>query len=234
VLVLGVTPELCGLPMHVSSRVTAMDKSTDMIGAIWPGRVRARDEVVCADWRWMPLAGSSIDLVLADCPFSSLPYPLGYSALCAELDRVLRRPGRCVVRCYAQTEKRETIDDVFTDLDMGRIGNFHVLKWRLAMALQLHADVGVSVGSVWSALHSAWKDLDLLAERFAWPIEQVRTIESYRNMETRYTFPTFAQYRRIFSAVGLSVIEVSTPSYELGERCPTLVLEPSNCGVPLS
>jgi SAM-dependent methyltransferase len=225
-LVLGVTPELCRATLDANSRVIAVDNSYDMIRAIWPGRIRARDEAVCADWRRMPFDASSVDLAFADGTFSILQYPAGYEVLCDELRRLLRPGGPCVVRCFAQVEKRETLEDVFADLSAGRVGNFHILKWRLAMALQPSAEAGVSVGSVWSALNDAWPDLDRLAEHTGWPVEQVRTIEVYRGVETRYTFPTLEEYCRVFASAGWRVVDVAVPSYELGERCPTLVIEP--------
>lgn len=224
-LVLGVTPELCGLPLNGNSRVVAVDSSTEMISALWRESARPNASVICADWRSIPLADGSINLVLADGSFSALSYPSGYVGLGSELRRLLRPGGRCIIRCFAQLEKPEVIGDVFTDLTRGRIGNFHILKWRLVMALQPNLEAGVSVGSVWQALDDEWKDRDLLAQQFGWPTAEVRTIENYRNVETRYTFPTLAQYREFFSSIGFAIINLTTPSYELGERCPTLVLE---------
>jgi SAM-dependent methyltransferase len=225
VLVLGVTHELCSLPVHGGGRLIAVDKSADMIRALWPPNMGARREVICADWRGIPLENATIDLVLADGSFSTLPFPSGYFEVCAELRRLLRPRGQCVIRCFAQSEKRETVEEVFGDLSRGLIGNFHVFKWRLAMALQPDAEAGVAVGWIWSALRATWPELDLLAKRFGWPEAEVRGIESYRDGETRYTFPLLAQYLRLFPAAGFSVVRVATPSYELGQCCPTLVLE---------
>jgi SAM-dependent methyltransferase len=211
--------------MNGSSRMIAVDKSADMIRALWPGNMGGCGEVICADWREIPLAEATVDLVLADGSFSALPFPSGYFDLCAELRRVLRSHGQCVIRCFAQIEKRETVEDVFADLSKGLIGNFHIFKWRLLMALQPDAETGVTVGSAWDTLHAAWPELDLLAKRFGWPEAEVRTVEAYRHVETRYTFPRLAEYLRFFPAAGFSVVKVATPTYELGERCPTVVLE---------
>jgi hypothetical protein len=128
------------------------------------------------------------------------------------------------VRCFVQLDEKETTDEVFADLSRGGIGNFHVLKWRLAMALQADAETGVPVASVRRAVYAVWDDPAYLAERFAWPLAHVQTIDAYRDVSTRYTFPTFAQVRDLVTAGGFSIVEVSTPSYELGERCPILTL----------
>jgi SAM-dependent methyltransferase len=224
-LVLGVTSELCSLPMGRSSRVIAVDQSPDMIRALWPAGMDARREVIRADWRRLPLQEATVDLVLADGSLSALPFPSGYLELWAELRRVLRSGGQCVVRCFTQTAKRETVEAVFEDLSRGLIGNFHALKLRLAMALQPDAEAGVVVGRVWETLHAAWPEFGLLAKRFGWPEAEVRTIEAYREVGMRNTFPTLAQYLHLLQAAGFSAVKVLTPTYELGERCPTLALE---------
>jgi SAM-dependent methyltransferase len=173
----------------------------------------------------MPLARASVDLALGDGSLSVLEFPSDYAKVFRELGRVLRPGSRCVLRCFMQVDEQETIDEVFADLHRGGIGNFHVLKWRLLMALQSNAEEGVKVKGVWTIINETWTDLHLLAESFAWPVQQVLTISAYRNVETRYTFPTRTQYNNFFITAGFSVSQVKTQSYELGERCPTFVLE---------
>jgi hypothetical protein len=63
-----------------------------------------------------------------------------------------------------------------------------------------------------------------VAERRGWSAEELRTIEAYRDVAARYAFPTLAELRDVIGEAGLDVVSVSTPGYELGERCPTLVL----------
>jgi SAM-dependent methyltransferase len=223
-LILGVTPELCGLPIDLGSRVIAVDRSVEMIWKLWLPRPNA-DEVICADWRRMPLGASSIDLVLGDGCLPALNFPLGHSALFHELRRILRPEGRCIIRCFVQADERETPDEVFADLSRERIGSFHALKLRLAMALQSDVKTGIALESVYNLVQRTWPKLNLLAERFGWSIGEVLTIEAYRSVKIRYAFPTCAQYCSFFSAAGFSVRRVVSPSYELGERCPTFVLE---------
>jgi hypothetical protein len=228
-LVMGVTPELCSLPTNSGSRFIAVDQSAEMIGNLWHPRPGAQDQAVCADWRQMSLAPSTVDIALGDGSLSTLQYPSEYITVFGELRRVLRPGSRCVIRCFMQTDTPETTDEVFADLSQTRIGSFHVLKWRLMMALQPDAEQGVAVQGVWNLLNQASPDLNLLAERFSWPIEQVRTVVAYRGVKTRYTFPTRTQYCEFFTAAGFSVVQVATQNYELGERCPTFVLERVGC-----
>ncbi len=225
VLVLGVTPELTGLPFSPGTRVIAVDNSIHMIRALWRGPGSNGHRAVCADWRSLPLSPGSIDLTLADGSLSALPYPDGYDALAAGLRRLMPAGSRCVIRCFMQIEPRETVDQVFSDLTRHRIGNFHILKWRLAMALQPSLEEGVAVGSVWEAFHARWGSLGEFARLFGWPLDEVRTIEVYRGVPTRYTFPTETEHRAFFARAGFAIVKWLVPAYELGERCPTLVLE---------
>jgi SAM-dependent methyltransferase len=228
VLLLGVTPELCALPTGPRSRVIAVDRSVDMIRSVWPGRLQPRDGALCGDWLRLPIAGKSVDLVLSDGCLSTLPYPRGYADVCAELLRVLRGGGRCVARCFVLPEEPERVEDVLADLSAGRTGGFHAFKWRLVMALQPDAESGVVLADVWDAFHEAEADLASLAGRCGWPLEAVRTIEAYRGVEARYSFPALGQLRDLFLDANFSVADVLWPGYELGDRCPSLVLVPGS------
>ena len=226
-MVLGVTPELCRLSAGSRGRFTAIDKSADMIRSNWRAADYPNGSVICADWLNMPCAPASVDLVFGDGSLSVLSYPDGYLRVGGELQRLLREDGQCILRCFVRPDTAETPKRIFEDLLGGRIGNFHVLKWRLAMALQPSIQEGIAVGLVWSALNREWPDLAALAARRRWPIEEVRTIEAYLGIDTRYTFPTMAEYRQVLSEAGFAIRNVCVPPYELGERCPTLVLEPT-------
>jgi len=225
ILVLGVTPELCRLSAKVTRNAIAIDRSAAMIQTAYMNILGLGLSVVRGDWLTMPLASSSVDLVLGDgCP-NNASYPSGQSQLFRELHRLLRLNGRCFMRFFVQGEEPETTDRVFADLSAGLIQSFHVLKWRLVMASQRDAVEGVRLDNAWNLLTEKWRDLNHLATRYNWPIQEVRTIEVYRKTSTIFHFPTLAQYRAFLPTVGFSVIEVITPSYKLGERCPTILLE---------
>jgi SAM-dependent methyltransferase len=225
-LLMGVTPELCALPTGERSRVIAVDRSIDMIRAVWPGRLRPRDEVLCGDWRRLPLRSASVDIVLADGCLTNLPFPSGYKDICSEVRRVLRADGRWIARAFVQPGRPEAPEDVLADAAYGRAGGYHAWKWRLAMALQPDANAGVRVAEVWDTFHRAHPDVGELARRCAWPVEVVRTIDAYRGVETHYSFPTLTALQEHFLSAGFAPREVTVPSYELGERCPTLLLAP--------
>ena len=71
-------------------------------------------------------------------------------------------------------------------------------------------------------------DLETPAVRaFTSPAEgAVRTIEAYRGLNARYTFPTLEELRALFADCGFGILDIAIPRYELGVRCPTFVLTP--------
>jgi hypothetical protein len=227
ILLLGVTPELCRIDIGRDGRVIATDRSVDMIRGVWPGRVRTRDGSLTADWRDLPIAAGSIDVALADGSLTNLFFPSGYAAVCSELRRTFAEGGLWIARCFVQAGSPESVADVLSGLSTGRAGGFHAFKWRLAMALQTDPRAGVVLGDVWNALAAAEPDLDTLAERCGWRIESVRTIEAYRGLATRYSFPSLGELRAVIDDARFSILDVFIPDYELGDRCPTIVAAPA-------
>jgi hypothetical protein len=100
-----------------------------------------------------------------------------------------------------------------------------VFKWRLAMALHGGLEEGVRLADIWDAWHAAVPRPDELARRLGWPLPEILTMDDFRNVQARYTFPTLAEVRA-FAAARFEERGCHFPEYELGERCPTLVLRP--------
>lgn len=225
-LLMGVTPELCSIATGRRSRLIAVDRSLEMIRLVWPGRLRPRDEALCGEWRQLPIAAGTVDMILSDGCLSTLAYPSGYADACAELLRTLRDGGRFVARCFVQPGEPESIGDVLAALDHGPRGSFHAFKWRLAMALQPDAETGVVLAEVWEALYEAEPEIEDLSRRCGWRIEAVRTIDAYRGVSARYSFPSLDALCGLLSDAGFEILDRFHPAYELGERCPTLVLAP--------
>jgi hypothetical protein len=114
---------------------------------------------------------------------------------------------------------------VFDDLLSGRIGNFHVFKWRLAMALHGSLAEGVVVGAIWEEWHRRKIPAADLSRALGWPVAAINTIDSYRGSDMHYTFPTLEEVSGI---AGEYLDEEARyfMTYELGERCPTFCLVP--------
>jgi hypothetical protein len=129
--------------------------------------------------------------------------------------KVMRPDGILIMRFFVQKDQPQRPEVVFRDLAEGKIGSFHVLKWRLAMALQSTTRDGVRVDDVWKA----WKEAGITTD---WPRQAVETIETYRGSDHRLTFTTLREIRDLHAS-HFEERACSTPGYELGERCPILV-----------
>lgn len=223
VLLLGVTPEIVALPWPEKSHFVAVDRSLAMIRAVWPGAPseHCSSSVVCGSWSALPLAPSGCDIVLGDGCYTLLRYPDDYIGLAASVCRVLAPQGLYSMRFFLRPEITEPLAQVFDDLWQRRIGNFHIFKWRLAMALHGALQEGVRLADVWQVWHDTVPDAEGLARYLDWPIQAVHTINAYRDASARYTFPTLAEARAAL-AKDFEEIHCYVPTYELGQRCPTL------------
>ena len=227
VLLLGVTPEIAHMHWPENTRLIAADYSSQMIRAVWtmqdqPGRL-----AISSDWRSLPLQDHEAGIVIGDGCFTLLPYPEGYQALARELRRVLRDDGLLVMRFFVSAAEVTTAEDVHAQLLAGEIGNFHIFKFRLAIALQQSAADGVCVGDVWESWNAQGYDIEALAAQLNWQAGVMRTIDAYRGMPARYTYPTVAEVETALSPWFEPVAQYNH-DYEFGENCPTLVLRP--CG----
>jgi SAM-dependent methyltransferase len=219
-LLLGVTPEIAELAWQPPHRLVAVDKSEGMVNAVWPGDTPTRRAIV-GDWLALELAEAPFDLVVGDGIFSLFDFPAGYARLAAALARVVKPGGLLSVRLFCRPEPSESLEQVFQALFAGRIGNFHIFKWRLAMALQGDATRGVRLADIWTAFCERGGSVTEVAARAGWPEPVVGTIEGYRGVEERYSFSTAREVAGGLASA-FELVETWQPSYELGERCPHL------------
>jgi len=221
-LLCGVTPEIAGMRWPGGTQLVAVDHSRPMIAGVWPAS--APGVAVCGNWLKLPLADASRHLLIGDGCYSLLVGRAQYAAFAAELRRVASDGALLAMRYFVRPESAEPLARVIDDLWQRRIGNFHVFKWRLAMALHGTLEQGVRLGDVWAAWHQAVPDPEKLAAQLGWPPAVVNTINNYRNVDTRYSFPTLAEIRAFAGA--FEILAMHVPAYELGERCPTLIMRP--------
>ena len=225
VVVLGLTPETIGCTWPDGTGLLALDHSAAMLGAVWPQPgAPAGSSAVLANWLKMPLADGSVDIVCGDGCHTQVPYPRGYTALSAEVHRVLKPGGRFVTRVFMRPEQPEPLEAIASALAAGRIKSVHALKLRLLAALHGHSGIGSCMDDAWRA----WKRLPDLPRGMAlqrgWTRQEVVGIENYAGLATRYYLPTLGELRA-FHATRFIEIECRYGDYELAERCPTLVLE---------
>jgi SAM-dependent methyltransferase len=182
--------------------------------------------VIRADWKALPLEASSRDVVLCDGGLQLLAYPHGLEELATSLRRVIAPGGIFVVRLFVPPAVREMPEAVLADLLVGRVASTNHLKLRLGMALHEDARRGVGLRQVWDALHCVAPDLQHLAARLGWPPEHLLAINTYRDRQTRYHFPDLPELCESFCMTngGFASERTYRPTYELGDRCPTVVL----------
>jgi len=219
-LLLGVTPEIAEIVWKPRYKLVAVDESEGMVRAVWPGDTASRRALV-GDWLSLGLPEAPFDLVVGDGVFSIFDFPEGYGRLAASLTNHVKPGGLLALRLFCRPEPAESVDQVLADLSAGTIGNFHVFKWRLAMALQGDATRGVRLADIWSAFRGRLGRVAEVAARAGWPEPIVGTIEGYRDVDARYSFSTEREVVESL-AVGFELIETWRPSYELGDRCPSL------------
>jgi hypothetical protein len=225
-MILGVTPELATLSWPEETSLLAVDRNEEMIRALWPPpNLTVRASVRREDWRELPLGDHELDFVAGDGITPPLSYPGDLRAVFGEIGRVLSDRGRFVLRAFVGPGDVEDPDDVLADLGAGRIGTFHAFKLRLAMALQSSAAEGVRLADVWSVWHRYCPDPGGLAGELGWEESTFGTIDNYRDAPSRYWFPSLDELRELMSPHFVEV-DCTTPSYELGERCPTIELAP--------
>lgn len=224
VLLLGTTQELLNLRWPGEAWIVAIDSSEAMLRArclqLEPAM---RVSPVCGDWCNLPVPSRQTDLVLADGSLAVLPNLNSIVKVMAEVADSLVQDGRFVVRAFVRPVPAESPEAVCEDLLAGRIGSIHAAKWRLAMSLHGTLSEGVELDAVWRVFRRAVPRTESLAARLGWSSSAVDTIDAYKGVKARYFFPTLSELRDLFSST-FSELRCHVPAYELGERCPTLVL----------
>jgi SAM-dependent methyltransferase len=231
-LALGLTPEIVGCDWPADVRLSAVDHSPKMIGALWPPeRGPANSEVILADWCAMPIESGTVDIIAGDGCYILLSHPDGYDNLTRSVHRVLRPGGRYVVRVFLRPDEPESLADIARAVGTGEVGSVHALKLRLLAAVHGAGGVGSRLDDVWQA----WRSMPPLPAALAgvrgWTAEEIVGIESYRGMDARYYLPTLTEFRQSVAAY-FDEVECAFGWYELGDRCPTLVLEKKRDVIP--
>ena len=223
-LLCGVTPEIARMRWPAGTRLTAVDRSQAMIAGVWLAG-EAPGTAVCGNWFALPLSDCSQDLLIGDGCHTLLVGRDRYIAFARELRRVAAPGSLLAIRYFLRPERSETAGHVIDDLQKGRIGNFHAFKWRLAMALHGTLEEGVRLGDIWEVWNNAVPDPGALAAQLGWSPAVVHTIQNYRDLDTRYSFSTMAEARALIG--DFRIVAVQEHGYELGERCPTLIMQPT-------
>jgi hypothetical protein len=220
VFLCGVTPEIVTMSWPFPIELIGMDQAESMVRVVWPGDIPGARRALVGNWSECGLSAGSQDVVVGDGGFGFFAYPDAQRALLAEMKRILSPSGLFVYRHYAQVEKQESTAQVLDAARSGSIGNFHIFKWRLGMALQSDSLSGVRQHDIWTVWKQAGIDPARLPQP-GWSERAVGTIELYRDKQARLYFPTLREFRALVEE-HYTGVEVRFPTYELGERCPVI------------
>ncbi len=224
-LLLGVTPELAACRWPAGTCLRAIDNSRAMIDALWPAPgVPDQARVLCADWRAMPLASASVDIVVGDGCYSAAPFP-DAPTISREVRRVLRDDGFFAIRVFTRPDMPESVADLRRLVGAGRVGSVHALKWRVAGAIQESIQEGVRLGDIWDAFQTLTAEMLAMGGGDGWSPEEIASLDRYRDNDTRFYFPTAGEFRAA-TAPWLEEVACRTGGYELAERCPIFLLRP--------
>lgn len=215
-LLLGVTPELSVL----GRELIAVDNSPRMLADVWPGD-RAHRRAMIADWTDLPFADSSFDAVIGDGCLNSAPEHV--EPVLDEAARVIAPGGKFVFRAFCAPARPESLSMIENDPTGGGSGNFHALKWRVAMALApSRPNAAVLVSDILAALNAIFPDRSKLASECGWSIEEIATIDAYESADHKLGFPTLDGFVAVLRPRFSDVKVIEAAGYPLADRCPTI------------
>ena len=218
VLLLGMTPALADLGRDL----TAVDMSWRMVNEVWPGDGGNRRALV-SDWLALPFADATFSAVIGDGAPNSVARDL--PALMSEVRRVLRPGGVAAFRLFCAPQKAETLCMIRQHVFDGWDGNFHALKWRLAMALAANSnEASVPVANILQAFDTLFPDRVALMRATGWTESEIATIDFYNGARHSMGFPTLGMISDLARGFFGKCVEVPAFGYPLAERCPILVL----------
>jgi SAM-dependent methyltransferase len=224
ILSLGVTPEIALHPWAANTCLTAIDASEEMIRLVWPGDNPVR-RAVHGDWLQMPFTDASFDLILNDAGLLLMAGAEKLRAAADELRRVLRPDGRVVLRHFAQPSSSESLEALVLAVSQGKLRNFHELKLRLLMALEMETPgTGIRLADAYDGFNLLFADRGLLARQLGCDPGIIATIDRYRRQEARYKFHSLAEMAEAFHGFVLTL--GPDGHYPSAERCPVLALTP--------
>lgn len=224
--VLGVTPELVQGAWPAGTSIEAFDRSADMIAQHWaehPARPSAVREAV---WDALPVEDARFAVIVGDGVTTQFADHDYYSAFFREMRRVIQSGGSLFMRCFLSPEARQDEAGIARQVEDRQVRHFGALKWRIAMMLADPETTQVRVHAIAETFDRLFPDRDGLSAAMGWSRAEIDTIDTYRDAETIYTFPTLRELGRM-CAPYFEVRSVRHGSYELADCCPILTLSPA-------
>ncbi|MFA6119956.1 MAG: class I SAM-dependent methyltransferase [Sideroxydans sp.] len=216
-LLLGVTPELTDL----DPSLIAIDNSTAMIAALWTGRHTA----IQGDWLDLPFPEDSFDTLIGDGCLTLLSHPAQYAQFFEQLGRVVAPGGKVVLRLFVSAARKESAEAVCREALNGKMKSFHAFKWRLSMAIASeYRDHTFRVAETLATFDRLIPDRTKLASATRWHMDDIETIDFYRDSTALYSYPTLDHVRQTIHP-SLKETDLIVGRYELADRCPILILQ---------
>ena len=208
-----------------ASALIAVDNSFEMARTVWPGNIPSKRRAVCGDWLSLPQAHASCDVVIGDGSMNCVRYPDGFRALARSVRSILRPDGVLLLRSFVRLEDNDSIEQVFTDLLQCKFPTVNHFKFLLLMAMQRSTQEGIVVDDVYREWVRRKINKDELIAITGWEKQSIRSIEVYAGQDVVHTFPTVSELRSVLGEF-FDEVSISTPSYFLGDRCPSFILAP--------
>ncbi len=221
-VLLGVTPGIATMRWPSGTSLLAVDWADGMLQHVWP-RVGFPDytDVVRADWRELPLADGSVDLVVGDGCYSAMSSLADARQLNQEMRRVLQPRGWYCLRSFCRSERTPSVEACFAELDSGRVQNLDLFRWRLAMAVHGESRYGVVLGKVWRI----WQYYTgrVRSDPLRWSEHQRVNMARWEGVKARFLFPSRRELQEL-AEPGFDLVAYDLPAYESAEHFPRLLM----------
>lgn len=216
VLLLGVTPELAA----AFASVEAVDKSAEMIAALWAGDAPGRRAI---QGDWLELAGAPrFPAVVGDGSPNALTSLDAIARLLRIVVDLLLPGGAFACRLYERPAVPFTVDDLRATTSRRGAMNFHGFKWQLALHIAEASSPVVPVARIGERFDALFPDRDALAEQTGWTRAEIDTIDVYKGSPVAYTFPNRVEFTRLLPP-GIEAAEFQAcGSYDMAACCPML------------
>ena len=220
-IILGVTPALTRLNWPSGTVATGFDSSPNVIRALWPSQLPKQWEAICCPWQEIPRHRESCHVVVGDGALNVCRYPEGIQTLLATVRQVLHRDGILVLRCYVRPESCESAEQLFSVMRSGVGVSVDQFKFRLYLSTQRSVTRGVSVRDAYEEIANRGVTTRTMIEDFGWSPASVAPFELWPQSTAVYTFPTLQELKALLLD-DFQILDVVTPTYPLGEHCPTI------------